>query len=197
VRQLKVAAGERDRRVKTVEVEAQRREADLHDRLEAERSLSKQLQDDLEAALDRKVGLKDEVAELTTALDQSHRNEANARAQADAKTDLLGQVEEEVMELRRKCKAREVELVTENTGLKTLAGRLEAQLRTCAAEFQTQLATAEQQRERLEAARAHVQAELVKAQQQVARGEAELRDMLEEMEKKKTAFHSLVALMAA
>jgi hypothetical protein len=65
-------------------------------RLDAERSLSRQLQEDLEAALDRKTALKEEVADLTSALEATRREAAGFRSQLAGKADLLTQVEGEV-----------------------------------------------------------------------------------------------------
>jgi len=70
-------------------------------RLDAERSLSRQLQEDLEAALDRKTALKEEVADLTSALEATRREAAGFRSQLAGKADLLTQVEGEVRLMNR------------------------------------------------------------------------------------------------
>ena len=187
VRKLKLSLTERDRQFKAADEEFKRRIGDLEDRLEAERSLSRKLQEDLEAALDRKDGLKDEVAELKEALDGIKRDDVRSRQQATAKTEMLAQVEQEVSELRQKCQGREKELVAENTALKELVAKCERQLRQCDDAFREQIGAKNRQYDLLEAGAKQTSQGLALAQRQIATNEAEMRDLLREMEAQKRA----------
>lgn len=100
---------------------------------------------------------------------------------------MLTQVEGEVAELRRRCKARENDLMKENTALAELTERLEKQLAACTESFAEQSAAAARQIEQLQSALQHGRGELTRAQQQVARAEAELREVLATAEARKAA----------
>ena len=115
------------------------------------------------------------------------RDDVRSRQQATAKTEMLAQVEQEVSELRQKCQGREKELVAENTALKELVAKCERQLRQCDDAFREQIGAKNRQYDLLEAGAKQTSQGLALAQRQIATNEAEMRDLLREMEAQKRA----------
>eukprot|EP00039_Didymoeca_costata_P000583 m.46317 g.46317 ORF g.46317 m.46317 type:complete len:1012 (+) comp10359_c0_seq1:218-3253(+) len=181
LRKLKSGLVDKNREMNAIREAFSRREQDLEDRLEAERSLSKQLQDDLEVTHQKKSESREELADVKAELEAVRRTELKTQESLKKKVELFTRVEQEIAGLKASYAEKEESLITEKQRAMASAQALEKQLAACDDTLNLERAFHEEKIQTLSLRAERAEREAAQAQDKVEKCEAEMKQLLSEL----------------
>lgn len=193
IRKLKEAVVERDEEIKRTREEALRTQQNLEEQLAEERGSTQENQETLERLRERKQELKQETQDLRAELEDSKKAHSILNNKWKEKSQLIGQLEKQVTEMRDNWESKERKLTTERDKAIEAANIAISKLKTVDDAFRHQLESKEvKHREDMAQLEDERQMELERANQRVAAVEDEMRELLQETQANKKAMEDKV-----
>ncbi|XP_065936571.1 leucine-rich repeat and coiled-coil domain-containing protein 1 isoform X1 [Magallana gigas] len=193
IRKLKEAVVERDEEIKRTREEALRTQQNLEEQLAEERGSTQENQETLERLRERKQELKQETQDLRAELEDSKKAHSILNNKWKEKSQLIGQLEKQVTEMRDNWESKERKLTTERDKAIEAANIAIGKLKTVDDAFRHQLESKEMKhREDMAELEEERQIELERANQRIAAVEDEMRELLQETQANKKAMEDKV-----
>lgn len=193
IRKLKEAVMERDEEIKRTREEALRTQRNLEEQLAEERGSAHDNQETLERLRERKQELKQETIELKAELEDSKKAHSILNNRWKEKSQVIGQLEKQVTEMRDNWESKERRLTSERDKAIEAASLAIEKLKTVDDAFRHQLESKEMKhREDMAQLEEERQMELERANQRVAAVEDEMRELLQETQASKKAMEDKV-----
>ncbi|XP_071820729.1 leucine-rich repeat and coiled-coil domain-containing protein 1-like isoform X3 [Apostichopus japonicus] len=188
IRKLKEAVSERDDQIKKVRKESLEIQRSLEDTINEEQTAGQDLREQVEHLEQRKDALKEQVQELQMELDESQRSYRALDRKWKDKGDLISQLEEQVMHVKKTFEEREAKVKAERDKAMEQERACKERMRTMDNAFRKQMETAQRgYDETMEILRQEREAEVEEANQKVIQVEEEMRQVLFESANQKKA----------
>lgn len=193
IRKLKEAVVERDEEIKRTREEALRTQQNLEEQLAEERGSTQENQETLERLRERKQELKQETQDLRAELEDSKKAHSILNNKWKEKSQLIGQLEKQVTEMRDNWESKERKLTAERDKAIEAANIAIGKLKTVDDAFRHQLESKEMKhREDMAELEEERQMELERANQRIVAVEDEMRELLQETQANKKAMEDKV-----
>ncbi|XP_062611366.1 leucine-rich repeat and coiled-coil domain-containing protein 1-like isoform X2 [Saccostrea cucullata] len=193
IRKLKEAVMERDEEIKRTREEALKTQRNLEEQLSEERATMQENQETLERLRERKQELKQETLDLKAELEDSKKAHSILNNKWKEKSQLIGQLEKQVTEMRDNWESKERKLTEERDKAIQAANIAIEKLKTVDDAFRHQLESKEMKhREDMAQLEEEKQMELEQANQRIAAVEDEMRELLQETQANKKAMEDRV-----
>lgn len=181
IRKLKQKIADQDFDLRQWNEDSKTREKNLEEQLAAETSTNQELQEQLDGLVDRKESLKQELRKTQEELETSKENHRILKTKWQEKSELIGKLEKEVLEMRNNFKVKENTLIEERDKAVKAADSAVERLKACDDAFRKQL---EQERraheQQLQTLTNENQQEIERANNRVSEVEDEMRILLQE-----------------
>ncbi|XP_056008134.1 leucine-rich repeat and coiled-coil domain-containing protein 1-like [Ostrea edulis] len=193
IRKLKEALIERDEEIKRTREDSLRTQRNLEEQLSEERAAIQDSQETLERLRERKQELKQETLDLKTELEDSKKAHSILNNKWKEKSQLIGQLEKQVTEMRENWESKERKLTEERDKAIQAANIAIGKLKTVDDAFRHQLESKEMKhREDMAQLEDEKQMELEQANQRIAAVEDEMRELLQETQSNKKTMEDKV-----
>ncbi|KAL9975413.1 hypothetical protein ACROYT_G012573 [Oculina patagonica] len=175
IRKLKQKLADRESNMRQKKEDSKTREKNLEEQLAAESSANQELQEQLDALVDRKESLKQELKKTQDDLQTSKENHRTLKTKWQEKSELIGKLEKEVVEMRNNFKEKEKTLTDERDKAIQAANSAVERLKACDDAFRKQL---EQERQTHEQ---QIQTLTNEKQQQIEQANTRVLEVEDEM----------------
>lgn len=188
IKKLKEGIVERDEELKRTREEALKTQRSLEDQLNEERAASQDVQERIDALRGRKDDLKLQVADLQAELDESKKAHSILNNKWKDKSQLIGQLEKQVQQMRDNWGSKEKRLQEERDKAVEAASTAIEKLRSLDDQFRKQLEAKEfSHQEEINHLQQEKQEEIDRAYHKVYEVEEEMRELLRDQESNKRA----------
>lgn len=181
IRKLKQKIADQDSDMRKRKEDGEAREKNLEEQLAVETSANQELQEQLDGLVDRKESLKQELRKTQEELETSKENHRILKTKWHEKSELIGKLEKEVVEMRNNLRGKEKTLIEERDKAVKAADSAVERLKVCDDAFRKQL---EQERraheQQLQTLANEKQQEVERANNRVVEVEDEMRILLQE-----------------
>jgi len=175
IRKLKQKLAVQDSDLRQKKEDSMARERNLEQQLAAETANNQELQEQVDALIDRKESLKQELKTTQEDLETSKENHRTLKIKWQEKSELIGKLEKEVVEMRNNFKEKEKTLTEERDKAIKAADSAVERLKACDDAFRKQL---EQERRAHEQ---HIQTLNNEKQKEIEQGNARVLEVEDEM----------------
>ncbi|KAK3603812.1 hypothetical protein CHS0354_042814 [Potamilus streckersoni] len=193
IRKLKEGLVERDEEIKKTRQESLKIQQSLEDQLAEERGANQESQENLERLRERKQELKQQVTELEKELEESRKAHTILNNKWKEKSNLIGQLELQVREMKDNWEAKDKKLTSERDKALAAANIAIERLRTADDAFRNQLDQKVQAfQEEIARLEQEKNMEIEQANQRVLTVEEEMRELLQENQASKRAMEEKI-----
>lgn len=181
IRKLKQKLADQDSDMRQKKEDNKARERELEERLAAESSANQELQEQMDALIDRKESLKQELKTTQEELQTCKESHRALKAKWQAKSELIGKLEKEVVEMRNSFQGKETTLTEERDKAIQAANSAVERLKACDDAFRKQLEQERQAHEQqIQTLTNEKQHEIEQANARVLEVEDEMRVLLQD-----------------
>lgn len=181
IRKLKQKLADQDSNLLQSKEESSARERNLEKQLAAETTANQELQDQVDALIDRKESLKQELNKTQQDLETSKENHRVLKIKWQEKSELIGKLEKEVVNMRNNFREKEKSLTEERDKAVNAADSAVKRLQECDDKFRKQLDQERKTHEQhIEALQNEKQMRIEEANNKVLEVEDEMRILLQE-----------------
>lgn len=181
IRKLKQKLADQDSDMRQRKEDSKTRERNLEEQLAAESSANQELQEQMDAVIDRKESLKQELKNTQDELQTFKDSHRALKAKWQEKSELIGKLEKEVVEMRNNFKEKEKTLTEERDKAIQAANSAVERLKACDDAFRKQLEQERQAHEQqIQTLTNEKQREIEQANTRVLEVEDEMRVLLQE-----------------
>lgn len=181
IKKLRQKLADQDSNLVQCKEESTARERNLEKQLSAETSANQELQDQIDALIDRKESLKEELSKTQQDLETCKENHRALKVKWQEKSELIGKLEKEVVNMRNNFKEKEKTLIEERDKAVNAADSAVKRLKECDDTFRQQLEQEKKSHEeRIQTLKNEKQQQIELANSRVLEVEDEMRILLQE-----------------
>ncbi|XP_067052104.1 leucine-rich repeat and coiled-coil domain-containing protein 1-like isoform X1 [Acropora muricata] len=181
IKKLRQKLADQDSNLVQCKEESTARERNLEKQLSAETSANQELQDQIDALIDRKESLKEELSKTQQDLETCKENHRALKVKWQEKSELIGKLEKEVVNMRNNFKEKEKTLIEERDKAVNAADSAVKRLKECDDTFRHQLEQEKRSHEeRIQTLNNEKQQQIELANSKVLEVEDEMRILLQE-----------------